>query len=131
MAFDTPDIADGERYVDARNVGAGFCERTDHTGPRVRRTADDLHRLAVSGIHHQHLEAIGGRMFFGGQDLGDDERLVCCLVIDIFDLKTDRGQPLANLVQRGIRFQMILQPGECEFHCLCSRLKIIRSIVLD
>lgn len=118
MAFDAADLADGKRHIDARNIGARTRECTDHAGTGIWRATDDLHRLAVTGIDAQNLEAIGFRMLLGRQDLGDDEGLVSRLVIDVLDLETNRGQPLANFLERGLGFQVILQPGECEFHCL-------------
>ncbi|MNZ49220.1 hypothetical protein D3C78_669810 [compost metagenome] len=116
VAFDAANLADGQRHIDARNIHAGTSERTNEAGACIRRAADDLHRLAVTSIHHQHLEAVGLGMFFSGNDLGDDERLVGRLVIDVLDLEANRRQPLANLVQRRIRFEMLFQPGKSEFH---------------
>ena len=116
VAFDTADLADGKRHVDARHIGSRTGERTDHAGARIRRTADDLHRLAVTGIDRQHLQPVGFRMLFRRQDLGDDERLVSRLVIDMLDFEPDRRQALADLVEARIGIEMIFQPGECEFH---------------
>mgnify|MGYP006198355611 CR=1 FL=1 len=64
------------------------------------------------------LQAIGLGMLFRRQNLCDDERLVGCLIIDILNFEADRRQALADLVERGVGFEMILEPGECEFHCL-------------
>ena len=108
--------------VDTRHIGARPRQRAHKTGPRIRRTANDLQRLAVTGIHRQHLQPVGIGMLFGVDHLGDGERLVGRLVINIFDLKANRCQPLADLSERGIGFQMVLQPGQREFHV--SRLAI-------
>ncbi|EEF26219.1 conserved hypothetical protein, partial [Ricinus communis] len=47
MAFDATDLADAERHVDAGDIIARPCQRADETGARIRRTADDLQRLAA------------------------------------------------------------------------------------
>ncbi len=118
MAFDAADLADGQRDIDARHIGARTRESADHAGAGVWRAADDLHRLAVAGVDGQDLQAIGFRMLFGRQDLGDNEGLVGRLVVDVLDLEADGRQSLADFLERGVGFQVILQPGECEFHCL-------------
>ena len=38
------------------------------------------------------------------------------LVVDMLDLEADRGQPLDDLVERGVGLEMVLEPGEGEFH---------------
>jgi len=107
----------GKRHVDAGHIGAGLGKRADQAGARIRRAADDLHwGGTVALVNHQHPQLVGIRMLDGRDDLGDDEGLVGRLVVDILDLEADGGQPLADLVERGIGFQMVLQPGECEFH---------------
>ncbi len=65
MAFHAADGADAERDIDAGDVDARPREGADEAGPRVRRTADHLHRLAVAGIDRQHLQLVGLRMLLG------------------------------------------------------------------
>ena len=115
-ALDATDGADGKRHVDAGNIGAGSGKGADQASARIRSAADDLDRGASTGIDHQHSQLVSLRMFFSGDDLGDHERLERGLVIDLLDLKPDRRQARADLFEGGIRFQMIFQPGECEFH---------------
>jgi hypothetical protein len=52
----------------------------------------------------------------GGEHAGDDERLQRRLVVDMLDLEADRGQLLDDLIEGGLGFEMILEPGEGEFH---------------
>ena len=106
------------RILPTRHIGARPCQGTDHAGAGIRRAADDLDRLAVTGIDRENLQAIGLGVLFRRHDPGDDKRLVGRLVVDILDLETDCGQALADFLERGLGFQVILQPGECEFHCL-------------
>ena len=40
----------------------------------------------------------------------------CEAVADLFDFEADADEPLADLVERGGGVEMILQPGEGEFH---------------
>ena len=64
-AFDAADVADAERDVLARNVGARRHEHALHAGARIRRAAHDLHRLAVAGIDHADAQPIGVGMLLG------------------------------------------------------------------
>ncbi len=107
VAFDTADLADGKRHIDARNISPRTRQGANEAGARIWRPANDLHRLAVTGIHRQHLQAIRFRMLFRRQNLGDDEGLVSRLVVDILDLETDCRQSFADLLQRGIRIEML------------------------
>ena len=116
VAFDAADIADGKRHVDAGNIGPGSGKGADEAGAGIRGAADDLDRRAGAGIDHQHLQAVGLRMFFRRDNSGDDEGLERRLVVDILDLQSDLGEPRADFVEAGIRFQMLFQPGEREFH---------------
>jgi hypothetical protein len=58
------------------------------------------------------------------QHAGDDERFQRHLVVDMLDFEADRGQPLDDLVERGVGFEMILEPGEGEFHESAPSLKV-------
>lgn len=55
-------------------------------------------------------------MFFGRDNPGDNEGLEGRLVVDILDLQSDLGEARADFIKAGIRFQMLFQPGEREFH---------------
>jgi hypothetical protein len=116
MAFDAADIADGQRHVDAGNIGTGRGKSADQAGAGIRRAADDLHRLVGADIDHQHLQPVGLRMLFGRQDLGDDEGLERRLVVDGIDFEADLGQAGADLIKTSLGVEVIFQPGECEFH---------------
>ena len=115
-ALDATNVADGERDFDAGYVGPGGSKGADQSRARIRRAADDLHRLASAGIHHQHLELVGVGMLFGGDDAGDRERLERRLVVHQLYFEPDHRQALDDLVERGVGFKMVLEPGECEFH---------------
>ena len=94
---------------------------SDQASACVWRAADDLHRLlAVADIDSQHLELVGIRVLLRRKDPGDDKRLQRRLVVDMLDLEADGGEALYDLVERGIGFEMVLQPGKGEFHCSVS-----------
>ncbi len=116
-AFDAADVADPERDVLARNVGAGRREDALHAGARIGCAADDLDGRAFAHIDHADPQAIGIRMLLGRYDIGNRvrrERLG--LVLDALDLEADARQRLDDLVEGRRGVEMVLQPGECEFH---------------
>src|SRR5690606_5499500 len=95
---------------------AGCGKRADEAHTRIRRTADNLDWSASAGIHRQDTQLVRIRMLFSGQDLGDDEGLERSLVIDAFNLEPDHRQLLDDLIERGVRVEVILEPGKSEFH---------------
>ncbi len=116
-AFDVADLADPERDVLAGDEGAGRREHADHAGARVRRAAHDLDRLAVAGIDHADAQPIGIGMLFRLDDFGDDEgREQLRLVLEALDFEPDHGELVGDLAERTIGVEMLLQPGEGEFH---------------
>ena len=115
-AFDTANGADRQRHVDAGHIGSGRGEGADQTGARIGRAADHLHRVAGACIDHQHAQLVRVGMLFGAQHLRDDKGLQPRLVVDGFDLEPDHGQPLADLVERGVGVEMVLEPREGELH---------------
>ncbi len=120
VRFHATDVADRQRHVDAGHIGSGQRQRADEAGPCVRRTADDLQRLAAidvrPAIDGEHAQLVGIGMLFGIDHLGDGEGLQRRLVVDGFDLEPDHGQPLDDFIERGVGVEMVLEPGECEFH---------------
>ena len=116
VAFDASDLADRESGIDARNIGAGRSEGADQAGARIRRAADDLHQLAVAGIHGKHLQLIRIGVPLSCQNPGDHEGLEARFIVNGLHFETDGGQPLDDFVKRRVGLQMVLQPGEGEFH---------------
>src|SRR5690606_8280387 len=62
---------------------------------------------------------------FGRQHLRDDEGLERGLVVDRLDLEPDHGERFHDLVERSVGLEMVLQPGEGEFH-YCDASMIFR-----
>ena len=114
--FDAADVTDAQGRIDAGHIGAGRRERARHARAGIRRAADDLHRLARTGIDRQNLQLVGVRMLFGGQDLGDDERRELLARIHPLDFQADHGERVADLFERGVGIEVIAQPGKGKFH---------------
>ena len=118
----TPRIVPTPRVdVLARDEGAGRREHALHAGARVRRAAHDLHRLAGAGVDHADAQPVGVRMLLGRDDIRDRvRRKRLGLVLDRLDLEPDARQRLDDLVEGGGGVEVVLQPGEGEFHASCS-----------
>ncbi len=116
-ALDTADLADAERHVLARDVGAGRHEHARHARARIGCAADDLHRLAGAGVDHAHPQPIRIGMLLGGDHTRDGERRQYLAAIgDALDLEPDHGELVDDLVERLVGLEMLLEPGQREFH---------------
>ncbi len=116
-ALDAADLANAQCHVLARYEGPGRHEHSFHAGARVGRAADDLHRVARSGIDHAHAQAVGVRMLFGRGHAGDGERREHLAPLDdALDFKSDHGEPVHNGCQRRLGVEMLLQPSDGQFH---------------
>ena len=97
VRFDAADDAFGEGELLAGNVGPDGREHALHAGPRVRRAADDLHRLAA-GVDDADSQPVGVGMLLGLDDRTDDEAIILVArVLDQFDLEADAGQRIDDL----------------------------------
>ena len=112
----TADIASFEFQIDSRHIGAGRCENTLHAGACIRRTADNLHRIAATGIHHADTQAIRIGVLFGRNHLGDGKGGQCSTVVKALYLQPQHWQGIQNLLQRMIGIEMVKQPVAGEFH---------------
>ena len=73
--------------------------------------------LARAGIDHADAQPVGVRMLLGGDHARDDEgRERLAVVVDGLDLKADHGQLVDDRLERRVGVEMLLQPGEGEFH---------------
>ncbi len=98
----TPDLACLENDARAGRHGAFPGEHADHTGTRIRGSADDLHQLAVAGIDLEYAQLVGVRVLSSLDHLGGDEgRERLGAVLDGLDLKADLGQRLGDLIESG------------------------------
>ena len=116
MALDAADLADLDGGVDARNVVAGGGDHDLDAGARVGGAADDLF-LALGGQHVADPELVGVGVFLGGQNLAHGEGgETLGGVVDALDLEAEIGQGEGDLAECRVGLQMLLEPGEREFH---------------
>ncbi len=115
-AFDAADDALLEIDAGTGDMRAGGREHALHAGVRVGRTAHDLD-LVRAGVDDADAQPVGIGMLVGRNHMADDEgRETLRAVLDAFDLEAERGQALHDVVERAIGIEMVLEPGEGEFH---------------
>src|SRR5205807_5726909 len=101
----------------AGNISPWRGKNRLHPGPCIGRAANDLHQGGAPGIDETNPEAAGIGVRLRFDDAGDHEILEReRLVVDALDLETNFGQRRYDLIERGIGLDMILEPGEGEFH---------------
>ena len=106
-----------ERHLLAGNVGADGREHRAHAGPGIGRAAHDLHRRGTAGIDRTDAQAVGIGVLLGRDDRGDDETPQRFGgIAHLLDLEADPGQGFGDRGESGLGVQVILQPGEGEFH---------------
>ena len=122
-AFHAADGAHRQGNVLAGDEGAGRREHAFHAGVRIGRAAHDLNGLVtfrdLADVDHADAQAIRVRVLLGGNDRGDDERLEQAgLVLDVLDLEPDHGELVDDRGERLVGVEMLLEPGQGEFHGL-------------
>ena len=116
VALDAADAADTDGRVDPWHIHAGARDHHGDALTRIRGATDDL-RLTVGSQHLADLEAIGIGVFLRLQHLADGELgQPRGGVGDAFDLESEIGQCLGDLLHRSVGVEVILQPGKGEFH---------------
>ena len=116
VALDTADPADLDRGVDAGDPVAGGRDHHLDAGAGVRGAADDL-LLAVGGQNPADPELVGVGVLHGLDHLADREgREPSGRVRHALDLEPEVGQREGDLVERRRGVEMLLEPGEREFH---------------
>ena len=117
VGFDAADNTLAECDLLARNISPWRGINRLHAGPRIGRAAHDLHQGGAPGIDETNPQATGVGVRLRVDDAGDHEILERGnFVVDVLDLETDFGQRRYDLVERGVGLDMILEPGEGEFH---------------
>ncbi len=114
--LDATNDAFGERHFLSGNACPHWREHASHPGSRVRRAADDLHR-ARARLDDADFQTVGVRMLPGLDHMPDNEAVILdARVFDALHLETDAGQRVDDLGERGLRVEVVLEPGEGEFH---------------
>ena len=71
----------------------------------------------AAGIDHADAQPVGVGMLLGLDHARDGERReLFALVLDALDLEPDHGQLVGDLAERAVGVEMLLEPGEGEFH---------------
>ncbi len=126
--FHAADGADLERFAADRNDDAGPREHRFHAAMCVGRAAHDLDGRAAPVIDHAELELVGVRMLLRRDDMRHDEILQTRAgVFHRLDFEADGGQTVGDRHGVGVGFQMLLEPGEREFHRLSPPSRVGRS----
>ena len=118
VGLNTTDIGGFQVQPCTRNGGSGRRKNALHAGSRVRCTADHLNGFAA-GVDHADAQLVGIGVLLGGYHMRDLEGFKIPRGIDdLLDLEADHGQRVGDLLDAGVGFEMILEPGQGEFHRL-------------
>ena len=119
VRLDPADRALPQHHAVCRNHSAGKPKHALHPGPRIGRAANDLERLAVTGINREHLQLVGIGVARGGEHVSDAEaRQLLRRVLDTLDLEANSIQRIADLRDVGGGLEVVLEPGQRELHGL-------------
>ena len=119
VALDPADRALPQHHAVGRNHRAGQAKHALHPGPRIGRAADDLQRLAVTGINREHLQLVGIGVARRGEHVRDAETgELVSRIFHALDLEADGIQRIADLRDVGGGLEVILEPGQRELHAL-------------
>ena len=118
MALHPADFAHAQRGVDPRHIVARLAEHHGDPRPRIGRATHDL-LAALIGLHRADTQAVRIRMLLMVRHLRERKRLEPLgRVLNPFHLKPKVRERFANLLNAGLRVEMVFQPRECEFHRL-------------
>ena len=119
VALDAADLADLDRGVDAGDVVAGLRDHHLDAGPRVRRAADDLllaRRRSARGRPGACRRRGAGRASSTSPTVKAASRSAG--LRHALDLEPEVGQREGDLLERGGGLEVLLEPGEGEFHAV-------------
>ena len=107
-----------QRDLRPGNVGAERREHADEARTRVRRAAHHLEqRRALLHLDLDDLQLVGVGMLAGLDDARNAERAeLVGGIVDALDLQADRRQARRDLIDRRLGLEVILEPGQREFH---------------
>jgi hypothetical protein len=75
----------------------------------------------LPGVDHAYFELVRVGMLLAGDDGGDGEgRERLCLILDPLHFEPDHGELVDDRVERGVGVEVLLEPGEGEFHAKYS-----------
>ena len=116
-----------QREIRARNPGAERRIDRLHPGMRIGRAADNLFG-AFKRLDRTDFQLVRIRVFFRPGDMRHGKgRQGFSRVVDMLNFKTGHGHRFNDLVDGGIGFQMLFQPGQGEFHWLAPAISCVSS----
>ena len=116
VRFDAADHALLELEAGARNESAGGGEDALHAAPGIGRATYHLDH-AVLRLDIANAEAIGAGMFARIAHMSDGELTKRFRpVAHLLDFESDADQTIDDLIERSGGVEVLLEPGEGEFH---------------
>ena len=117
VRLDAADDALGEGDLLAGDIGPDRREHALHARSRAFGAPHTTWTGPGAGLDHADPEPVGVGMLPRLDDMADHEAGVFGAgVLDALDLEADAGQRVDDLGERGLRVEMVLEPGEGEFH---------------
>ncbi len=117
VACHAADAARFQGETSAGNKGAGGGEHRLHAAAGVGRAANHRDKSTLAAIDHTGVQAIGVRVLRCLHHPGDAEGGEGGgAVFHPFHFEADGGEGGGDRVQRGVGFEMRLEPGEGELH---------------
>ncbi len=105
-----------QRDLGARHISARKCDDRLDARAGVGRATHDLNEASIR-FHLAQAQLVGVRMFVRMLNIANLEgRQRLRHVGDVFDFEANADQPLADFLEGGGGIEIVLQPGEREFH---------------
>ena len=115
-ALNTTNFADADRGVDPRHIDARLGHDDGDARAGIGRAADDLHDAFV-GFDLTDVQPVGIGVFLGGLHIAEGKvGQLRRRVLDAFNFEAEVGQGIGDLINRRRGVEMVLEPGEGEFH---------------
>ncbi len=126
---DAADHARAQRDGLAGNVGARRRKDRPHAGAGVGGAAHDLHGRATARVDAANAKPVGIGMRHGLDHARDREaREPRPGVVHAFDLEPDPRQRVDDLAERRVRVEVVLEPGEGEFHGCVAMMESMSAL---
>ena len=117
IGFHPANDALAQRDALGRDIGSRGREDAFQPRARIGRAADDLNGRLAAGVHQADAQPVRIGMGLGLDHMGDDEGFqLFSGVLDMLDLEADARERLDDLCRRSVGVEVVLEPGEGEFH---------------
>ena len=117
VRLDPANDALAQRDALGRDIGPRGREDAFQPRARIGRAADHLNGRLAAGVHEADAQPVRIGMGLGLDHMGDDEGFqLFSGVLDMLDLEADARERLDDLAGRSVGVEVVLEPGEGEFH---------------